>query len=255
MNPIESWWPIAERDASGAHMGGYHGNFVPQIPREFLSRFTKRGEWVLDPFAGSGTTLIECRLLGRNGVGVELHKATACAASRLIQSQSNPHRVKTSVIVGDSASLDISRALRKAGNAKGAAQFILYHPPYHNIIRFGPENAEPKVACADLSRADSVEAFLAMWGRVLDNTLPRLDAGRFCALVIGDTYAKGAWVPLGFRAMDETLTRGLRLKGIVVKNFTETRAKRRMTNLWRYRARKGNTFLFKHEYIFLFQKP
>lgn len=31
-----------------------------------MMRYTKQGEWVLDPFIGRGTTLIECRRLGNN---------------------------------------------------------------------------------------------------------------------------------------------------------------------------------------------
>ena len=56
----DSIWIVEKRDKSGAHNGGYWGNFIPQIPNQFLRRYTKKGEWVLDPFLGSGTTLIEC---------------------------------------------------------------------------------------------------------------------------------------------------------------------------------------------------
>ncbi|GAH17072.1 unnamed protein product, partial [marine sediment metagenome] len=56
----DSLWIIKKRDNSGAHSAEYWGNFIPQIPNQFLKRYTKRSEWVLDPFLGSGTTLIEC---------------------------------------------------------------------------------------------------------------------------------------------------------------------------------------------------
>lgn len=70
----DSLWVLDKRDTSGAHLGWYWGNFIPQIPHQMMLRYTKRGEWVLDPFVGSGTTLIECRRLGRNGIGIELNK-------------------------------------------------------------------------------------------------------------------------------------------------------------------------------------
>jgi hypothetical protein len=47
---------------------------------------------------------------------------------------------------------------------------------------------------------------------------------------------------------------GLKLKSIVVKNYSDTRAKRKSAQLWRYRALKGNFYVFKHEYIFIFEK-
>ena len=50
-------WLFASRDKTGKHKNVYHGNFIPQIPYQLISRFKKAGEVVLDAFCGSGTTL------------------------------------------------------------------------------------------------------------------------------------------------------------------------------------------------------
>jgi hypothetical protein len=65
----DSLWLIGSRDKAGAHTAELHGNFIPQIPHQAMLRYTKRGEVVLDTFSGSGTTLIECRRLGRKRYG------------------------------------------------------------------------------------------------------------------------------------------------------------------------------------------
>ena len=62
----DSLWLIPSRDRTGAHLADYHGNFVPQIPHQAMRRFTKQGDLVIDGFLGSGTSLIECRRLGRS---------------------------------------------------------------------------------------------------------------------------------------------------------------------------------------------
>lgn len=50
----------------------YLGKFIPQLAEVFLRKYFKPNQWILDPFAGSGTTLIESNVLGMNSVGVEL---------------------------------------------------------------------------------------------------------------------------------------------------------------------------------------
>ncbi len=51
----------------------YPAKFIPQIPRFCLESFSKVGDDVLDPFMGSGTTLLESYILGRNSYGVDIH--------------------------------------------------------------------------------------------------------------------------------------------------------------------------------------
>ena len=240
----DSLWIFEKRDTSGAHLGWYWGNFIPQIPRQLMLRYTKKGDWVLDPFVGSGTTLIECRRLGRNGIGIELNPKVAQKARKMINKEENRHNVITEVVVGDSREIDIKSVLDKYGIKQ--VQFVIMHPPYHDIIKFSDDER-------DLSNAECVDDFLRMFCEVIDNVLQYLEEGRYFAIVIGDKYSKGEWIPLGFYVMDEVLKRGYRLKSIVVKNFEETRGKRNQKRLWRYRALVGGFYVFKHEYILLFQ--
>lgn len=51
----------------------YPAKFPPQLPNTILSKFGKKRQVVLDPFCGSGTTLVEARLLGFNAIGVDVN--------------------------------------------------------------------------------------------------------------------------------------------------------------------------------------
>ncbi|MFQ3674950.1 MAG: DNA methyltransferase [Endomicrobiia bacterium] len=241
----ESLWILDKRDKSGAHNAGYWGNFVPQIPNQFLKRYTKQGEWVLDAFVGSGTTLIECKRLGRNGIGVELVPEVVKLANKNIANEKNNFSVKTEVINADSTQLDFKKELETRGIK--SIQFLIMHPPYLNIIKFSNDNR-------DLSNAKTMEDFLNSFGKVVDNTYDILDKDRYFSVVIGDKYSKGEWIPLGFYTMNEVLKRGYMLKSIIVKNFEETKGKMNQKELWRYRALVGGFYIFKHEYILLFKK-
>lgn len=243
----DSLWIMDKRDNSGAHNAGYWGNFIPQIPNQLMRRFTKQGDWVLDTFLGSGTTLIECKRLGRNGIGIELQPNVANIARENIQKEINlfSNSSKAEVIIGDSTEIRYEEVLNKIGVK--SVQLLIIHPPYWDIIKFSDS---PR----DLSNANSIDEFLFLMRKIVDATYNILDDNRYCALVIGDKYSNGEWIPLSFYTMQEFLKKGYKLKSTIVKNFEETRGKMNQKELWRYRALVGGFYIFKHEYIFLFKK-
>ena len=66
-------WSFPERGSWATHSGKYRGNWSPYIPRNLILRYSKKNDWILDQFLGSGTTLIEAKLLGRNAIGVDIN--------------------------------------------------------------------------------------------------------------------------------------------------------------------------------------
>lgn len=239
----DTLWIIDKRDNSGIHNGNYHGNFVPQIPYQLFSRYTKKGDCILDPFMGSGTSLIEAQRMDRNSIGIELQKTVAEEAHKRILTEKKDS-CKTFVYVGDSSTLNMTSLLEQSGVKK--LQFVIFHPPYWDIIKFS-DNSN------DLSNTATLDDFLSLFGKVIDNTTQYLEKNRYCAVVIGDKYANSQVIPLGFHCMNLFLERKFLLKAILVKNFGETKGKANQQGIWRYRALTSDFYIFKHEYIFVFK--
>lgn len=240
----DSLWIIDKRDNSGVHNANYHGNFVPQIPRELMQRFTKKGDYVLDTFLGGGTTLIETQRLERNGIGIEIQEDVAKQTKKLIKQEAKENLV-SDIYVGDSSNFEYEKLLEKYNIDN--VQFIIYHPPYWDIIKFSEQDK-------DLSNCPTLENFLAKLEKTIVDSTKILQKGRYCAIVIGDKYEKGQVVPLGFYCMQLFQKHKMQLKAILVKNFNETKGKQNQQALWKYRALANNLYLFKHEYIFVFRK-
>lgn len=240
----DSLWIIEKRDNSGAHNAHYHGNFVPQIVHQLLSRYTKAGDFVLDPFAGSGTTLIEAQRMNRNSIGIELQPQVAMEAIFRIHSEQK-EGIIADTFVDDSRTFDINR-IKTTYNIDNV-QFIIYHPPYWDIIKFSEDSN-------DLSNSPTLEDFIENFKKAVRNTSAILEKGRYCAVVICDKYANGQIIPLGFYCMQAMQQECLTLKATIVKNFGETKGKANQEALWRRRALQNGLYIFKHEYIFVFKK-
>lgn len=246
----DSLWDVPSRSRDGGHSLDYWGNFVPQIATQVFQRYTRKGDVVLDMFLGSGTSAIEAANQGRRLVGMEINPEMAeRVRAKLAEGGSDAENIR--VIRGDSSGPEarelVLRELAEMGEQ--AAHLLVLHPPYHDIIRFTD-------MAGDLSNADSTESFLEGFSRVAQTGYGLLHGGRFAALVIGDKYEKGELVPLGFLCMQEMNRAGFRTKSIIVKNMAgNERGKGKNGPLWRYRALAGGFYIFKHEYVMIFQKP
>src|SRR5207237_9318160 len=110
----DSLWLLGARDKSSSHVGDYWGNFVPQIPNQLIRRFTRQGDRVVDLFSGMGTTLIECRKLGRHGGGVELNPEVALHSRGRVGLAEGDGKTTWTVLVGDSTDPEVAAAVRLA---------------------------------------------------------------------------------------------------------------------------------------------
>lgn len=88
-----SIWRIQTASAAREH---HPAPFPPELPRRLIQLYTFPGETVLDPFAGSGTTLVQALQLQRLSLGIEIEKeyaALACAnVAAALESESGDGR-------------------------------------------------------------------------------------------------------------------------------------------------------------------
>ena len=73
MKAVNEYWTSGQRQASSLHEISYRACFKPQLPEFFISRLTKPGDGVYDPFMGRGTTPLQARLMGRRPLGNDIN--------------------------------------------------------------------------------------------------------------------------------------------------------------------------------------
>lgn len=78
----ESWeYRDADTQALTHNLHRYSGKFIPQIAARAIATLTRPGDLVLDPYCGSGTTLVESALAGRKAIGIDLNPLAVLIAS------------------------------------------------------------------------------------------------------------------------------------------------------------------------------
>lgn len=243
---VDSLWIIGPRAKGGKRENNYHGNFVPQIPSDFMRRFTKEGDVVLEPFMGSGTTLFECERLKRKYIGFDISSDIVSFVKSKMTGGFKDYAIHQMDAASKEAGAAAQKDLRRYG--RDTADLMILHPPYFDIIKFTDQKC-------DLSNAKTMDEFLKMFRVVLDQQLPLIRKNGHLTVVAGDLYRNSEVVPLGFMLMNAILQSGpLKLKGIVIKDMVGNRAKLGLDALWHKRALRSDYYLFKHEYIFVYRK-
>lgn len=227
-------WSFPERGDWATHTPIYKGNWSPYIPRNLILRYTKEADLVLDQFAGSGTTLIEAKLLNRNTIGVDINPDAVDMCYKLTNFECE-NSGNVSIVQGDARNLDMIENCY--------VDFICTHPPYANIIKYsnGIEG--------DLSNCN-IKTFLSEMKKVAAESYRVLKKDKYCAVLMGDTRQKGYVIPLGFETMKIFELAGFKLKEIIIKEQHNCSS----TNYWRDKSIKFNFLLLAHEYLFVFKK-
>ena len=226
-------WSFKERGKWATHKGDYRGNCPPQVPRNLILKYTKEKDIILDPFCGSGTSMIECKLLGRKGIGIDINiEALKLAKSRLNFRYNTIYEPK--LIKADSTNLQ-----NLIPNEK--IDFIFAHPPYANIIKYSEDIKE------DISRLN-LKDFLSRINLFSNECFRILKKNKICSILIGDIRKNKNVIPLGFYIMNIFIQAGFTLKEIIIKEQHNCK----MTDYWK--NKNIDFYLLSHEYILVFIK-
>lgn len=229
-------WDFPERGAWATHKPNYRGNFAPQIPRNIILNYSKENELVLDPMVGSGTTLIEARLLNRNAIGYDInHNAIDITNERI------SFKVQNS-----------SKQIAKLGNAQNLLEsddsidLIVTHPPYLNLITYSDGNNP-----SDFSSISSIPKFLGALEIAIKEMYRVLKPNHYCAVLIGDTRKGQHYIPLSYFVLCRFMKTGFFLKEEIIKTQHNTTYGPR----WSASAKQYKFYLIMHEHLFVFRKP
>lgn len=227
-------WSFPNRGDWATHNSKYRGNWSPYIPRNLILRYSNECDLLLDQFVGSGTTLVEAKLLNRNIIGVDINPVALdiCRKNLNFEKKING---QVSLNLGDAKNLDFIK--------DNSIDFICTHPPYADIIKYS-DNIE-----GDISRLN-VDDFLEQMKAVALECFRVLKNDKFCAILMGDTRKKGLIVPMSFEVMKHFLAVGFKIKEIIIKEQHNCKS----TGYWKANSEKYNFLLIAHEYLFVFKK-
>ena len=235
-------WSFPNRGNWATHVGNYRGNWSPYIPRNLILKYTAPNETVLDQMVGSGTTLVECKLLGRNAIGVDINRGAIMVALDRLNFQYNPldpnqpKNLKIKTYVGDARNLDKIE--------DNSIDLIATHPPYAGIIAYSNNRIE-----GDLSSL-KLQPYLREMRVVAEESLRILKPDRCCAVLIGDTRKHLHYIPISARVLEVFLDVGFVLKEDIIKLQWKTKTTRE-----RWRGKSYGFYKIAHEHLYIFRKP
>ncbi|KYH32563.1 TRM11 family SAM-dependent methyltransferase [Neomoorella mulderi] len=208
----------------------------PEVMAEIVRFFTKKGELVLDPFAGVGGTLLGAALAGRPSLGFELDPRWV-AIYRAIQ---RDFVIENGVIcrreeavtggeplTGEMREGDCLCLLKELPAESIPA--VITDPPYginHGATGFSKEtnfNMLSPLLENDLGQAPDLASFLGRLQEIGQEIRRVLMPGRYLVMLVGDRYQQGEYVPLGFLVAQAMREIGFKFKGVKIWSNKATR--------------------------------
>ena len=122
--------------------------FPETLAQEFIEFFTKQGETVLDPMAGTGSTLVAALRASRNSYGIELNPKYAEIAKQVIEEEraalgDSVSNLQSLIINGDAAQV--------ASYQLPPIKFVFTSPPYWDMLHAkGAETQKKRRLSAEL---------------------------------------------------------------------------------------------------------
>ena len=226
--------------------------FPETLVREFVEFFTKQNMWVLDPFLGTGSTLLAARAAGRNAVGVEINPRYASMARSRLEEAPPYNGTRQLVIQGNSR--DLRNILEKDDVRE--VDFCITSPPYWNQLkRASLRQRQRKQNGLDTKYSDDPEdignisdydEFLDTQERIFDEVYGVMKAGGYLVVVTNNVFSAGRLFPLAF----DTL-RSLAKTWIPKDERVWLHDDKRLLPLGIYNAWVGNR---SHQYCLVFRK-
>jgi len=184
---------ISEKCAEDKFAFQHPAPFLITDIRKLIRFFTKNNMIVLDPFCGSGTTLVASAIEKRKGVGIDLNKKY-CILSRKRLKELRLEKSQR-VIWGDS--------LKKISEIKGPIDYCVTSPPYHNILRHngnGLRDVKNKAVRngarigveyysedkRDVGNQKEYKDFLDLLKQIMNKIYNKLKEGKYCSIIISD---------------------------------------------------------------------
>jgi DNA modification methylase len=180
--------------------------FPETLVREFIEFFTKKHQWVLDPFLGTGSSLVSAQESLRNGIGIDIYEEyVEIAKKRLRQRKLLEHeQIREVVIVGDSKS--IVQLFRENNLPK--VDFCITSPPYWNQLKRNHmrqrERGEKGLDTyygnreEDIGNIDDYKLFIQEQKKIFDGVYDVMKDYGYLVVITNNVFCGGRLYPLAF---------------------------------------------------------
>ena len=233
-------WSFPERGHWATHNPSFRGNWAPQIPRNLILRYSKPGDLVLDQMCGYGTTLIECKLTGRNAKGYDINPNMVQMTRKNLKFDMDSNISKVNIEVEPADARNLGSKVED-----NSIDLIATHPPYADIIKYGDGKIE-----GDLSNIHNIDKFCEEMKKVASECFRVLKPKRYCGILIGNTRRKTYFTPIAYRVMQKFIDVGFKLKEDIIKHQWNCKT----TPYWSQKSKEYNFLLIMHEHLFVFEK-